>query len=110
MLLFLKSLITVSGTYRDKLLEGGCNSSVIDGLPAQFRELDTRLIDQQTFMDERGVITQERVEKLNALYDLLSPISSIAHIIYDDNEAQLAKYAMPRPQSSTNSTDDLIVS
>ncbi len=109
MIVFMNSLAKVAAKYKDELVKGGMNGSVVDSLPGLHQELLNANNNQEVFKKERGIITQERVNSLNKLYDLLLPISDIARIIYADNPAQLAKYTMPSPPSSTQSEDDLVV-
>jgi hypothetical protein len=108
MIVFMKSLADVAAKYKDKLIEGGINPSVIDSLSILQNELYEANNEQELFKKERGKITQERITRLNQLYNQLRPINDIARIIYADNPAQLAKYTLPTPKSSTNSQDDLL--
>lgn len=110
MVVFMGDFIKVVSSYRNQLIAEGCSTELIDSLPLLHNKLKEAKTAQEMFKKERGIITQERVEKLNELYDLLAPISEMAQIIFADDEARLARYLMPRPKSSTNSEDDLIVS
>ncbi|WP_430818051.1 hypothetical protein, partial [Carboxylicivirga marina] len=110
LVVFMGDLIKVVNKYREQLISAGCSELLIDSLPQLHSQLIEVKTAQELFKKERGIITQERVEKLNNLYDLLTPISEMAQIIFADDEARLARYLMPRPKSSTNSVDDLIIS
>jgi hypothetical protein len=109
MVRFMDDLIIVCGKYGDTLIKGGCNPALIDSLPELREALNKAETAQEKFKKDRGLMTQERVLKLNELYRLLIPVSEIAQIIYADNEAKLSRYTLPRPKSSSNSDDDLIV-
>lgn len=110
MLFFMDSLAKTAAKYKDELVKGGMNPDTIDALPQLGEELHEANQIQEKFKDEREELTQERVQRVNALYDPLARISDIAKIIYADDPAKLNKYLMPTPDSSTNSEDDLITS
>ncbi|MGM0531817.1 MAG: hypothetical protein ACQER7_10735 [Bacteroidota bacterium] len=110
MIFFMTSLAKTAAKYKDQLIKGGMNPDTIDALPRLAQELDEANQKQEQFKDERGKLTQERIQRVNALYDPLARISDIARIIYADDPAQLNKYQMPTPDSSTNSEEDLITS
>jgi len=110
MIQFMQSLAKTAARYKDQLVEGGINPEVIDTLPQLSEELEDANNRQEMFKKERPGITQERVKRLNKVYHMLSYVSDIAKIIYADNPAQLNKYKMPTPRTSTDSEDDLITS
>lgn len=110
MILFFNDVAKVVNKYRTELVEAGCNDSVLESLDEIGNNLKNANTKQELFKKERGVITSQRVEKLNQLYNLLVPISQISQIIFSDDQARLASYVLPRPKSSSNGPDDLIVS
>lgn len=110
MIQFMGSLAKTAARYKDQLVESGINPKVIDTLPQLYEELSEANNRQEMFKKERSAITQERVEGLNDLYDMLLYVSNMARIIYADDPAQLNKYTLPRPRTSTDSADDLITS
>lgn len=110
MIRFMDDLILVCKSYRQALIDGGCDEAVVDSLPTLRDQLQVAETRQEKFKKDRGLITQERVEKLNALYELLVPVSEMAQIMYADDPARLSRYTLPRPKSSTNSVADLVVS
>lgn len=110
MILFMKSLSNVAEQYRTPLLDAGINPEVIDSLPLLHSQLLTVNNDQEIFKKKRGKLAQDRVIALNELYLSLRSISDMAKIIYADNPAQLAKYLIPYPKSSTDEEDDLMIS
>ncbi len=110
MILFFNDVAKVVNKYWSDLVEAGCNEAVLQGLEALGNKLQEANTRQELFKKERGVITSQRIDKLNQLYNLLVPISQISQIIFADDQAKLATYALPRPKSSSNGPDDLIVS
>jgi len=110
MIEFMGSLAKTAAKYKDQLTEAGINPEVIDSLPEFHKELTNANNEQEMYKKERPSLTQERVDRLNKVYDMLLYVSNIARIIYADNPAQLNKYKMPTPRTSTDSEDDLITS
>jgi hypothetical protein len=101
MIVFMRSLAETTNKYLAELIAGGMNENVATSLPTLKQELFDANNNQEMFKKQRGKFTQERVEKMNLLYDELLPISNAARIIYANNPAQLAKYVLP--SSSTES-------
>jgi len=110
MVVFMGDLIQITTKHREALIAEGCSEALLDELQSLQKNLQDTKTAQEMFKKERGLKTQDRIEKLNELYNLLKPISEVAQIIYADDEARLARYLMPLPKSSSNSEDDLIVS
>ncbi len=110
MILFMEELADTVQKYQADLVAAGCNEAVITSLPQKAEALRTANTEQEKFKKDRGLLTQERVEKLNELYKLLVPISEIAQIIYADDPARLARYMLPKPKGSIDAPDDLITS
>lgn len=110
MILFMESLAETAQHYQAELVAAGCNEAVITSLPEKATALRTANTEQEKFKKDRGLYTQERVQKLNELYRLLVPVSEIAQIIYADDPARLGRYILPKPPGSTNAPDDLVTS
>ncbi|WP_127342932.1 hypothetical protein [Ancylomarina longa] len=107
---FMEEHAEITAEYKNELLAEGCNAMLIDSLFQKAERLKTANIEQEKFKKERGVLTQDRSQLLNKVYGLVKPLSDVARIIFSDDEAQLAKYSLPKPKSSQNSSDDLIES
>ncbi|WP_439183354.1 hypothetical protein [Carboxylicivirga taeanensis] len=106
MLLFMGDFTKVTQSYRTALLEAGCSEGLLDSLPQLHQELQEAETAQELFKKERGLLTQQRVEKLNELYKLLTPVSEMAQIIYANDEARRARYSLPSPNASTPSSSN----
>ena len=110
LVLFMETFVGVVQKYQGELTMAGCNLSVVMELPLQVDELKYANIEQEKSKKERPVITQERINYLNALYLVLKPVHEIAQVIYSDDPARLAKYSLPYPKSSNNNPEDLVQS
>jgi len=106
MIVFMGDFITIVSKYESELTQQGCNTSLLDELPSLRDNLQTAKVTQELFKKERGLITQKRVKKLNELYRLLSPVSEVASIIYNDDKARLARYTFPRPKTSGKAQEE----
>lgn len=103
---FMEDLTETARTYKAQLLAVGCNATVIDDLPTITQTLLTADRDQEKFKKDRGLITQDRVKYLNALYLLLEPIDEVAQIIFKTDPARMAKYMLPRAVKSSATEPD----
>ncbi len=110
MVLFMEQHAGTASKYKSDLLSEGCNEEVINQLLTNAEELKAANVAQEKFKKERGIITQERVKRLNHLYQLIKPLNDVAQIIYSEDQARMAKYTLPKPKSSQNTPDDLIES
>jgi len=108
MIVFMGDFITIVSKYKTQLTQQGCNELLLDSLSALRDLLQNTKIEQELFKKERGLITQKRVDKLNELYRLLSPVSEVASIIYSDDQARLARYAFPRPKTPNKPAEEEI--
>ena len=100
MIVFMRSLADTTAKYQADLIAGGMNENVVTSLPTIQQGLFEANNNQEMFKKQRGKFTQDRVEKMNLLYDQLLPISNAAREIYASDPAQLAKYVLPdRPSS-----------
>jgi hypothetical protein len=110
LVLFMEQHAGTATKYKDHLVSAGCNEEIINQLLTNAEELKAANAAQEEFKKERGVITQERVKRLNHVYELVKPLNDIAQIIYSEDPARMAKYTLPKPKSSQNTPDDLIES
>jgi len=94
MVLFMETLGDQATAHHDDLVAAGCSEGVITTVSEVATELSESNIGQEKFKKERGVLTQERVKRLNEVYQLLVPLSEAAQIIYRDDPARLSKYTL----------------
>ncbi|MUP37215.1 hypothetical protein [Labilibaculum euxinus] len=110
MVLFMEQHAKTSESYQANLVAAGCSQELISQLMSKAEQLKKANIEQEIFKKKRGVITQQRTQILNEVYQLVKPINDIAQIIFSDDAARMAKYTLPKPKSSQNAPDDLIES
>jgi hypothetical protein len=106
MVVFMESLAKTAEKYSAELVAAGCSQALIDGLPARVVALHDSNIVQEKFKKDRGLTTQDRVQLLNQVYELLKPIHEISTIIYADNPQKLKNYRMPQPPKYSGDTAD----
>ncbi|GET33844.1 hypothetical protein PbJCM13498_27070 [Prolixibacter bellariivorans] len=108
MVLFMETLGDMGTAHHDELVAAGCGESVITSITEVATELREANINQEKYKKERGVLTQERVKRLNEVYQLLVPLSDAAQIIYRDDPARLSKYTLTsaKPAGGTDQSSD----
>ena len=106
MVLFMETLGDQATAHHDELVAAGCGEDVITTVSEVATELRESNIGQEKFKKERGVLTQERVKRLNEVYQLLVPLSEAAQIIYRDDPARLSKYTLTSTSSAPGDADE----
>lgn len=106
MVLFMETLGDMGTAHHDELVAVGCSEDVITTVSEVATELRESNIGQEKFKKERGVLTQERVKRLNEVYQLLVPLSEAAQIIYRDDPARLSKYTLTSTSSAPGDADE----
>jgi hypothetical protein len=96
MIVFMDMLIKTTAKYSAELLQAGCPQALMDGLTAKADALRNANSGQEGFKKGRGVSTQQRIELMNELYEVLKPLNEAAKILFRDNPAKLKIYTMPR--------------
>lgn len=107
MVVFMESLAKTAAKYSVDLVQAGCSQSLIDGLAGRAASLHDANIAQENYKKERGLSTQNRVELLNKVYDLLKPLHEIAVNIYSEDPSRLKVYTMPQsPKKAKDSSEE----
>ncbi|MBE0651897.1 MAG: hypothetical protein IH595_13795 [Bacteroidales bacterium] len=106
MIIFMDLLITTVAKYSAELLQAGCSQELMDGLAAKADVLRNANSGQEGFKKGRGVSTQNRIQLMNSLYELLKPLNEAANIIFRDNPAKMKIYTMPKRARKSGSTPE----
>jgi len=106
MIFFMQAMDKMVVKYRRELIQAGCTPFSIDKVNVLSNELANTNSDQESFKKEKGIVTFDRIDALNALYKLLLPIGEIARIIYADNPAKQDVYTLPQPKNSSVPEED----
>jgi len=96
MIVFMNSFAKTSAKYQDKLVQAGCNQSLIAGLPDKAATLEDANIAQEKFKNDRAINANNRILALNKVYKLLQPLHDVAMNIYQDDPVRLSIYTMPQ--------------
>ena len=100
MIVFMDMLVKTTAKYSAELLQAGCPQALMDGLTAKADVLRNANSGQEGFKKGRSVYTQQRIERMNQLYELLKPLHEAARILFRDDPAKLKIYTLPqRPKS-----------
>jgi len=106
MVVFTESLAKMAAKYRADLVQAECSQALIDRLEGRAAALHDANIAQENYKKERGLSTQNRVQRLNKVYDLLKPLHEIAVNIYTENPPRLKVYTMPQPPKKVAATSE----
>lgn len=100
MVLFLGNLNYMLNKYAAQMTTAGYNIAQANNIITLRNELETAKYEQASFQSERKRYTQERIEKLNALYQFITETCEAGKLIYEDDMAMYAKYVLPSVATS----------
>ncbi len=81
----------------------GVNEEVIISYKEDLAHLEVQRHEQIETMQKRPVITQDRINKMNELWDILTLLSNAAEIIFEDEPEIRALFDLPRFKSNSTS-------
>lgn len=88
-----KIMVTAANTNLSTLADEGLSQEFIDQLEAKGSAFDTSIDEVAKGITDRDIATENRVEALNALYQLVQKYSGIGQdLYYDVNEAKFNDY------------------
>lgn len=100
---FMKVLIDASAKYSVDLIAAGFDQHQIDDIQTNFDKLLTANNDQEYYKGERQAITQQRIEKMNAAWEIVLDVCKAGKIIYAENPAKYKQYVLYESQSGSGS-------
>ena len=89
--------------YSAELIAAGFDQHAIDNIQLTFDKLVTANNDQEYYKGERQAITQQRIEKMNAAWEIVLNVCKAGKIIYADNPAKYKQYVLYESQSGSGS-------
>ncbi len=104
MILFLRDMSKVAVKYQEQLNKQGCKKELIAQISILHDELNDITQKRELFKGNRPVITQERIEKYNAIWDKVKLVIEAAKIIHSDNMPKLKRYLVSRNNTKTKDT------
>ncbi len=102
MVFFMRDLSENIGAYSSELIAVGCNQALIDQVSVLYPEFDSAHQKQESFKNDRMVITYDRIIKYNALWTIIMEVVAAAKIIYKNDLARLKRY-LPPSRNATKS-------
>jgi len=106
MVVFMESLAKTAAKYSAELVQAGCPQALIDGLESRAATLHDANLNQEKFKKDRELTTQDRIQMLNKVHELLHTLYKIAAIIYRDNPQKLNIYTMPKPPKKSGAAPE----
>jgi len=100
MIIFMQTLITIIAKYKTELTKAGGSQAQLDKTTTLHEELSIANHDQELFMGNRPVLTSERIDNLNQIWQLISKVSDLSKIIYADDFAKLKLFLLPQRSAS----------
>jgi len=92
MIQFMNQFHKTAVKYSAQLFAKGFTQTKIDEIGSIKTALDDANQKQEAFKKDRGVLTQERVGKLNTAWQRMQDVCSAAKYVYPENYAKLARY------------------
>ena len=92
MIQFMNQFHNTAVKYSVELIAKGFTQTKIDELGTAKTALDEANQVQEAFKKDRGVLTQERVGKLNTAWKRMQDVCSAAKFVYPENYAKLTRY------------------
>ena len=102
MVFFMRDLNENIGNYKTELMAAGCNEPNIDKVTVIYAELDAAHQKQESFKNDRIVITHDRIVKYNELWTEAMKVVTPAKIIYKDDLSRMKRYLPPSRNASVN--------
>lgn len=99
---FAKDVLVTADTYKEGLLKSGMTAEGLVRIANAGDTLDFHRREQVEMMKSRPGVTQDRIEKVNALWRELSKMSKAANIIFFNNPEISALFALPRSVRRTS--------
>lgn len=100
MVLFMKGLYTTCQKYKAKLNEANFTDENIAQIQQFAVELDEANQAQNQFNKNRPTLTQDRIKKVNAVWEAMGKICSAGKIIFASDYAKLQRYNLPEVVSA----------
>ncbi len=94
---FIELLFASAEEHKQALIDKGCNENVFVALPLLLKTFTDAGSNQKKFKKQRGLITQQRIRNLNALFLLLKPLEEISANIFSHDPAKKKAYRLPHP-------------
>ncbi len=106
MILFMENLVETIKEYRTTLEAAGTPAALLDRAAIHADNLRTANIDQEQQKGSRVVDTAERVAILNAIYDQLRKISTVASLLFTEQPEKNKLYQIPYTKSTSTTTNE----
>lgn len=105
MFMFLSDFDTMAGRYKDILTANGWTEEKFANVLEHQNKLKAAMNSQNDSMIERRRATEDRVGKLNSVYEKMALYFKAAQIIFEEDEDLLKRFRFPAPSASSKSND-----
>ena len=104
MIQFMNQFHKTAVKYSTQLIAKGFTQAKIDEIGLLKTSLDEANQKQEAFKKDRGVLTQERVGKLNIAWQRMQDVCNAAKYVYPENYAKLARYIVSESKTTQTTT------
>lgn len=101
MVQFMKVFFKIATKYKLKLIAKGYPQTEITKINTLKTQLNNADISQETFKGDRGVLTQDRIKLLNAVWKITKLTGKAGKQIFQNNFAKYVHYLLPPDEQPT---------
>lgn len=109
MYLFLTDFHMVAERYKVQLVAEGWDDARFAGILTQRDKLKAAMDNQNQAIMDRAKAAEQRIEKLNEVYEILALYFKAARIIFADNEEMLKYFRFPERTTANNELEEEVV-
>jgi len=107
MIQFMNQFYKTAVKYSAQLIAKGFTQAKIDEIASLKTALDVANQKQEAFKKDRGVLTQERVGKLNTAWQRMQDVCNAAKYVYPENYAKQARYIISESKGTPPPVTDV---
>lgn len=100
MMAFMQQLHHAADKYKVNLFAEGYTQQQLDDILNLKTRLDQANQDQEQYKGNRGVLTQDRVEKHNAVWEIFQQVCAAGKRVYIDDYAKHQRYLLPASEEA----------
>lgn len=103
---FTKDALVRVDKYKTELMESGLDDTLLTNINNALEDLDSQRREQVEVIRSRPGITQDRINKMNALWKELVKLNESAEVIFEENPEVRVLFDLPKAPKSGSSTEE----
>jgi hypothetical protein len=101
LIVYMQRVVAACNKHAAELIAAGFSQAQIDELKDAADALLAANNDQEFYKGERRTLTQQRIEKMNAAWEVVLEVCKAGKIIFDDNPAKYKQYVLYKSGSGS---------